>query len=96
MSRYYVNKNAQDNGDHEVHKDGCSYMPEPENRKYLGEFSNCHDAVREAKRHYQMTSSNVCEFYPTGSLIRTAVKRRYVSSVSYWRHQSPRRCLQHI
>jgi hypothetical protein len=27
MSRYYVNKNAQENGDHEVHTTGCSFMP---------------------------------------------------------------------
>lgn len=28
MSNYYVNMNAQSNGDHEVHKSGCSYMPD--------------------------------------------------------------------
>ena len=27
MARYYVNDRAQPNGDHEVHKDGCSFMP---------------------------------------------------------------------
>jgi len=32
MASYYVNKNAQSNGDHEVHKDGCTFMPEAENR----------------------------------------------------------------
>ncbi|GAI41041.1 unnamed protein product [marine sediment metagenome] len=50
--RYYVNKNAQDNGDHEVHEEGCEKMPEEENKLYLGDFSNCHDAVKEAKKHY--------------------------------------------
>ena len=52
MARYYVNKNAQNNGDHEVHKQGCSFLPEEANRLYLGEFSNCFDAVREARKHY--------------------------------------------
>jgi hypothetical protein len=47
---YYVNNNAQSNGDHEVHEEGCRYMPE--NKKYLGEFSNCQDAVKEAKLTY--------------------------------------------
>ena len=28
---YYVNKNAQSNGDHEVHNKTCSYLPEAEN-----------------------------------------------------------------
>lgn len=52
MARYYVNTNAQANGDHEIHRSECLYMPEPANRKYLGDFSNCHDAVREAKKTY--------------------------------------------
>jgi hypothetical protein len=50
MNHYYVNKNAQANGDHEVHRDGCSHLPEPVNREYLGVFANCHQAVYEAKR----------------------------------------------
>lgn len=57
---YYVNKNAQNNGDHEVHKAGCSFMPEEWNRKYLGSFDNCFDAVREAKKHY--SQSNGCYY----------------------------------
>jgi len=52
MARYYVNKNVQNNGQHEVHKQGCSYMPDEQNRKYLGDFSNCFSAVVEAKSHY--------------------------------------------
>ncbi len=38
MGIYYVNKNAQSNGDHEVHKSDCAWLPEVENRKYLGWF----------------------------------------------------------
>lgn len=50
---YYVNTNAQSNGDHEVHKDGCSHMPGVLNRKFLGSFTNCRDAVIEAKKLIQ-------------------------------------------
>jgi hypothetical protein len=50
--RYYVNKNSQDNGDHEVHTRSCSWLPEEQNRIYLGEFSSCGAAVREAKKYY--------------------------------------------
>lgn len=57
---YYVNKKAQANGDHEVHKAGCEWMPDKENRIYLGDFSNCHAAVREAKRYY--SQSNGCYY----------------------------------
>lgn len=55
-NKYYVNKNAQTNGDHEVHVQGCSFMPISENRKYLGEFSSCSGAVREAKKHYEQAN----------------------------------------
>lgn len=57
---YYVNKNVQSNGDHEVHKSGCSYMPASENRLYLGDLSGCREAVSEAKKHY--TQSNGCYY----------------------------------
>lgn len=60
MASYYVNQNAQDNGDHEVHMSGCSHMPEPGNQSYIGEFWNCTDAVEEAKKYY--TQINGCYY----------------------------------
>jgi len=65
MASYYVNKNAQDNGDHEVHTTGCSYMPNPANRIYLGDYTSCQPAVQEAKKHYSQVNgcyycSNPC------------------------------------
>jgi len=60
MARYYVYKHAQSNGDHEVHVDGCSFMPQAENRMYLGDFSSCFPAVAEAKKHYP--KSNGCYY----------------------------------
>ncbi len=59
-SRYYVNSNAQANGDHEVHKTGCNYMPEAKNSEFLGMFDSCAPAVREARKLYKQ--SNGC-FY---------------------------------
>lgn len=50
--RFYVNKNAQSNGDHEVHRATCSWLPDVENRQYLGEFLTSQEAVREAKKYY--------------------------------------------
>ena len=52
MKKYYVNKNAQSNGDHEVHDQYCSNLPSSDHRKYLGEFSSCKEAVKEAKKTY--------------------------------------------
>jgi hypothetical protein len=53
MARYYVNKNAQSNGDHEVHKFDCSFCPDEANRIYLGDFRSCHGAMIEARKHFR-------------------------------------------
>lgn len=54
MARYVVNRNAQSNGDHEVHnvdKD-CSFLPDRHNRIDLGNHQNCSTAVAAARRYY--------------------------------------------
>ena len=60
MPRYYVYKQAQANGDHEVHESGCSFMPSIDNRLDLGELTNCNWAVRKAKEYYP--KSNGCYY----------------------------------
>ena len=60
MSRYYVNKNAQTNGDHEVHTTGCAWLPHVDNRIYLGDFVSCRPAVTEARKYY--SQSNGCYY----------------------------------
>ena len=52
MPSYYVNRQAQSNGDHEVHKSDCKYLPSTENRIYLGEFPSCHGAVQAARGYF--------------------------------------------
>jgi len=52
MKTYYVNTNAQTNGDHEVHHEDCSFLPARQNRKHLGAFASCRGAVTEAKKTY--------------------------------------------
>ncbi|MBA3929470.1 hypothetical protein J2X02_001671 [Pseudoxanthomonas japonensis] len=56
MPRYYVNREQQNNGDHEVHTDTCGFLPS--SRIDLGIHTTCQEAVREAKRHY--SQSNGC------------------------------------
>ncbi|MDQ1193881.1 hypothetical protein QE419_002647 [Brevundimonas vesicularis] len=51
--RYYVNTNAQSNGDNEVHTSSCNYLPGEINRRYLGDFTSCVPAVAEARRYYR-------------------------------------------
>ena len=58
--KYYLNKNEQKNGDHEVHIPSCSVLPETQNGIYLGNFDNCSSAIIEAKKYYPQ--SNGC-FY---------------------------------
>ncbi len=52
MDKYYVNDTAQPTGEHEVHVENCTHGPTA-SRTNLGYFSNCKDAVRKAKDHYQ-------------------------------------------
>lgn len=60
MASYYVNDRAQANGDHEVHREGCSYMPSPANRTPLGDHQTCQTAVVKAKQTYRQ--SNGCYY----------------------------------
>lgn len=53
MAAYFVNTNAQSNGDHEVHVASCSYLPTPQNCLPLGDFPSCHGAVAKAKLTYR-------------------------------------------
>ena len=64
MAYYYVNKNAQSNGDHEVHTTGCSFIPAVENRTYLGDFNSCGQAVTAAKKIY--AKSDGCAYCASG------------------------------
>ena len=60
MAEYYVNRQAQANGDHEVHRSDCTYLPSESDRLYLGTFPNCFCAVREVKKFY--AKSNGCYY----------------------------------
>jgi hypothetical protein len=60
MRKYYVNKNTQSNGEHEVHMEGCSYLPKPENRIDLGNHYSCQTAVKAARNYYY--NSNGCYY----------------------------------
>ena len=52
MAKYYVNKTAQANGDHEVHETGCYWLSRATNTRYLGYFPSCYGAVVSAKVVY--------------------------------------------
>jgi hypothetical protein len=52
MPLYYVNKNPQANGDHEVHTTGCPHPPDPRNRVPLGNHPSCRSAMVDARAKY--------------------------------------------
>ena len=60
MKRYYLNMNPQPNSDHEVHKEGCRFLPEEHNQIFLGTFNNCSEALKEAMKTYLL--SDGCKF----------------------------------
>ena len=60
MPNYYVNTNAQPNGDHEVHENGCTQGANPENQMDLGWHSSCYGAVAQAKLTYP--TANGCAY----------------------------------
>lgn len=45
--RYYLNKNRNRLGVHEVHREDCFYLPLEMNRIYLGEFFVGDDAINK-------------------------------------------------
>ena len=55
MKEYYVNDKAQANGDHEVHREDCVYLPS-QSKTYLGKFLGCKPAVEQAKVYYRQVN----------------------------------------
>ena len=49
---FYLNRHAQETGEHEVHRATCSWIPDAENRIFLGDFMTSQEAVKEARKYY--------------------------------------------
>ncbi len=52
MPNYFVTMTPQPNGNHEVHREGCFWMPGARYRIPLGNHLYCQQAVRIAAEHY--------------------------------------------
>ena len=50
--KYFVNDNAQSNGDHEVHNEFCRFLPQIQSKTALGEHSTCQSALQAARKYY--------------------------------------------
>ena len=65
MVNYYLNLNAQSNGDHEVHKETCHYYymyKSGYNFELLGAFSNELEAVRYARIKHPTFKIDGCAY----------------------------------
>lgn len=62
MYQYYLNSNQQANGDHEVHRSDCTYLPAPANQIALGAHSGCNLAVAKARQMYPSARINGCAY----------------------------------
>lgn len=60
--RYYFYDYTDKKGNHEVHTVTCSFLPSPENRTYLGDFSSCQAAIQSAKSDFPLRSFDGCYF----------------------------------
>ncbi len=60
MDYFYLNHNEQDNGDHEVHRHHCDWLPEAENREYLGQYHWSSTAIAEARSRHPYWLINGC------------------------------------
>jgi hypothetical protein len=56
MNDYFVAKNMNLNGYHEVHTQDCTLLPDIDDLFYLGSFTNCLPAVEKAKRFFNLVT----------------------------------------
>ena len=56
MAEFYVEINAQDNGEHIVHKSNCTSLPEKDSILYLGAISNRDSALKKAGQKYRLVN----------------------------------------
>lgn len=52
---FCVDTQPQPDGYHEVHvlDETCTHLPDEKNRKHLGFFEECDDAIKKAKKYYE-------------------------------------------
>jgi hypothetical protein len=65
MNNYYLNKNAQSNGDHEIHKESCYYYYMYRggfNFEFFGAFATEFEAIRYARSKYPYLKIDGCAY----------------------------------
>lgn len=60
MPYYYFKNTTDEKGNHEVHTENCSWLPDLSNRTGIGYYSNCKEAIRAAKNKNLSKSFDGC------------------------------------
>ncbi len=89
VTKYYVAIRPQTNDQHNVHKEGCPFLPEAARRIFLGIFQSPKDAVEEGSKYF--SRSNKClfcskEHHPQNNkptISELLVQENYISSDSF-------------
>ena len=50
--KYYVMTGERDDGAHVVHREDCQFLPNPENRRALGEAASSETAIGRARETF--------------------------------------------
>ncbi|MEF9967673.1 MAG: hypothetical protein RR766_04095 [Longicatena sp.] len=62
MKFYFYNKNADDNGFHEIHIKGCKHSPYSRNQEPIGYFYSCKEAINHARRLNPTLKFDGCKY----------------------------------
>ena len=62
MKHYYFSNTADLRGEHEIHTEGCAFIPPSSNRSYIGYYFDCSNAIRDARIQYPYKSFNGCYY----------------------------------
>lgn len=57
MAEFYIETNAQPNGDHIVHNANCAALPDKQSIRYLGSIASCGSAVKKASEFFKQVKA---------------------------------------
>ncbi len=60
MCKYYIKTQPLENGDYEIHREDCLFIPLFFMRKEVGDYSNPKEALEKAQEMYKKV--NGCQF----------------------------------
>lgn len=56
MDIFYVDLKVKENGEYLMHRSGCKQLPDSTSRYYVGLFTTCNEAIKDAKKAFPLTN----------------------------------------